>query len=69
MAFKEKTYILKHSPDGLKLFRDREADQPDIEFGAEAPPDKDILVPPPLGSLVSAQTRTALAGHFAWHEF
>lgn len=46
MAFKEKTYILKHSPDGLKLFRDREADQPDIEFGAEAPPDKDILVPP-----------------------
>ena len=46
MVMKEKTYILKHSPDGLKLFRDREADQPDVEFGAEAPPDKSILVPP-----------------------
>lgn len=33
-------------PTDWKLFRDREADQPDIEFGAEAPPDKDILVPP-----------------------
>lgn len=46
MASKEETYILKHSPEGLKLFRDREANQPDIEFGAEAPPDKSILVPP-----------------------
>jgi len=46
VATKEKTYILKHSPDGLKLFRDREADQPDVEFGAEAPPSKSVLVPP-----------------------
>ena len=46
MAFKEKTYILKHTPDGLKLVRDREADQPDIAFGPEAPPDKNILVRP-----------------------
>jgi hypothetical protein len=46
MATKETTYILKHSPEGLKLFKDRDADQPYAEFGVSPVPDASILTPP-----------------------
>ena len=46
MATKETTYILKHSPEGLKLFKDRDTDQPYAEFGVGPVPDASILTPP-----------------------
>lgn len=47
MALNEKTYILKHSPDGFKLLRDRDSTQSLAEVGKIAsPPDLSSITTP-----------------------
>ena len=49
MATKETTYVLKHSPDGLRLLKDRDSDQAVTESATTPPPDSSVLIAPRWG--------------------